>query len=47
VPEGQARLRITFSALHSDADIDGLLVALEWAREAVGNGFAVERTATA
>ena len=47
VPEGQARLRITFSALHSDADIDGLLVALEWAREAVGNGFTVERTATA
>jgi 8-amino-7-oxononanoate synthase len=47
VPEGQARLRITFSALHSDADIDGLLVALEWAREAVGNGFTVERTAIA
>ena len=47
VPEGQARLRIAFSALHSDADIDGLLVALEWAREAVGNGFAAGRTATA
>jgi len=47
VPEGQARLRIAFSALHSDAEIDGLLDALEWAREAVGNGFSAERAASA
>jgi 8-amino-7-oxononanoate synthase len=47
VPEGQARLRIAFSALHSDADVDGLLEALEWAREAVGNGFPVDRAARA
>lgn len=47
VPEGQARLRIAFSALHTDAEIDALLEALEWAREAVGSGFAVERAASA
>ncbi|MFT3897439.1 MAG: 8-amino-7-oxononanoate synthase [Thermomonas sp.] len=47
VPEGQARLRIAFSALHTDAEIDGLLDALEWAREAVGNGFAYDRAARA
>ena len=35
VPEGQARLRITLSALHSDADIDALLDALCRARDAV------------
>ena len=28
VPEGQARLRITFSALHTDTEVDGLLEAL-------------------
>jgi len=47
VPEGQARLRIAFSALHSDADVDGLLDALEWAREAVGNGFSFDHAASA
>ena len=47
VPEGQARLRIAFSALHTDAEVDGLLDALEWAREAVGNGFAIDRVARA
>jgi 8-amino-7-oxononanoate synthase len=44
VPEGQARLRITFSALHTDAEIDGLLDALEWARDAVDGGFVAART---
>ena len=29
VPEGSARLRITFSAAHSEADVDRLLAALE------------------
>ena len=47
VPEGQARLRITFSALHADAEVDGLLDALQWARDAVGNGFAAARAAGA
>jgi 8-amino-7-oxononanoate synthase len=28
VPEGQARLRVTLSALHSESDIDGLVRAL-------------------
>ena len=28
VPEGQARLRVTLSVDHSEADVDGLLVAL-------------------
>ena len=34
VPEGSARLRITLNALHGDADIDGLLVALDAVRGA-------------
>ena len=28
VPEGQARLRVTLSVLHSDAQVDGLVDAL-------------------
>ena len=36
VPEGSARLRITLSAGHTDADIDGLLVALARASDAAG-----------
>ena len=35
VPEGQARLRITLSALHADVDIDALLEALCRARDVV------------
>lgn len=36
VPEGQARIRVTLSAAHSDAQIDGLVDALARAVEAVG-----------
>ena len=36
VPETSARLRITFSASHAAADVDGLLDALTQASEAVG-----------
>jgi len=39
VPEGRARLRVTLSALHTAADIDGLLDALAWARDAADHGY--------
>ncbi|GAB3746918.1 8-amino-7-oxononanoate synthase [Lysobacter olei] len=39
VPEGSARLRITLSALHTPADVDALVEALAWAREAVERGY--------
>ena len=39
VPEGRARLRITLSALHTPAQVDELLEALAWAREAVEHGY--------
>jgi len=39
VPEGGARLRITLSALHTQADVDALVEALAWARDAIAHGF--------
>jgi 8-amino-7-oxononanoate synthase len=39
VPAGQARLRITLSALHTPADVDALVDGLAWARDAVAHGF--------
>jgi 8-amino-7-oxononanoate synthase len=39
VPDGSARLRITLSALHTQADVDALVEALAWARDAVARGF--------
>lgn len=42
VPENSARLRVTLSALHSDADIDSLIAALRWSRDAVGTGYRAE-----
>ncbi|MCA1714581.1 MAG: 8-amino-7-oxononanoate synthase, partial [Gammaproteobacteria bacterium] len=39
VPDGGARLRITLSALHTPAEVDALVDALAWAREAVERGY--------
>ena len=36
VPEGGARLRITLSAAHGEADVDGLLDALAQASDSLG-----------
>ena len=47
VPEGKARLRITLSASHIPQDIDALLDALAWARDAVGQGFGADHATPA
>jgi 8-amino-7-oxononanoate synthase len=39
VPDGKARLRITLSSLHTQAEVDGLVDALSWARDAVDMGY--------
>ena len=39
VAEGSARLRITLSALHGAEEVDALVEALQWARDAVEHGF--------
>lgn len=47
VPEGEARLRVTFSASHTLDDVDRLLHGLAecYPEEAAGPGPAVEQTA--
>ena len=42
VPEGRSRLRITLSALHTPADVDALVDAMAWARDAVEQGYGTE-----
>ena len=39
VPAGTSRLRVTLSALHTPADVDALVEALAWARDAVEHGY--------
>jgi 8-amino-7-oxononanoate synthase len=39
VPDGNSRLRITLTALHTPQDVDALLDALAWARDAIDQGF--------
>jgi 8-amino-7-oxononanoate synthase len=39
VPDGRARLRITLTSLHTQAEVDALIDALCWARDAVEMGF--------
>ncbi|TXH77824.1 MAG: 8-amino-7-oxononanoate synthase [Lysobacteraceae bacterium] len=39
VPDGRARLRITLSSLHTQAEVDALIDALSWARDAVEMGY--------
>jgi len=39
VPDGRSRLRITLSSLHTQTEIDALVDALCWARDAVDMGF--------
>lgn len=39
VPDGKVRLRITLSSLHTQAEVDALVDALSWARDAVEMGY--------
>ncbi len=39
VPDGRARLRITLTSLHTQAEIDALIDALSWARDAADMGY--------
>lgn len=39
VPDGRSRLRITLSSLHTQAEVDALVDALTWARDAVEMGY--------
>jgi 8-amino-7-oxononanoate synthase len=47
VPDGKSRLRITLTALHTPAEIDGLLDALSCARDAIEQGFGADTAALA
>jgi 8-amino-7-oxononanoate synthase len=47
VPDGRARLRITLSSLHTQAEVDALIDALSWARDAVEMGFGAAGAAVA
>lgn len=47
VPDGKARLRITLSSLHTQAEVDALIDALCWARDAVEMGFGAAGAAVA
>ena len=46
VPAGAARLRVTLSAAHEEADVDRLLAALAQAIKTAGNDAAREQAAT-
>lgn len=47
VPDGRARLRITLTSLHTQAEVDALVDALCWARDAVDMGIKTPGTAVA
>jgi 8-amino-7-oxononanoate synthase len=47
VPDGRARLRITLTSLHSQTEVDALVDALCWARDAADKQFGGASTAVA
>ncbi len=47
VPDGRARLRITLTSLHTQTEVDSLVDALCWARDAVDMGINTAGTAVA
>ncbi len=47
VPDGRARLRITLTSLHTQAEVDSLVDALCWGRDAVDMGINITGTAVA